>query len=55
MTVNMLNGKILYKVSSQSWNVESSAQLTREARLADTLVVIGQLDAIETAGGTAGV
>lgn len=30
-------------------------ELTREAGLADTLVVIGQLDAVKTAGGTAGV
>lgn len=36
-----------------SWNAKCSAQLTCEARLADTLVVIRQLDAIETAGGIA--
>ena len=29
--------------------------LTCEARLADTLVVIGQLDAVKTVGGSAGV
>lgn len=33
----------------------ASSCLTCEARLADTLVVIGQLDAIKTVGGTAGV
>ena len=33
----------------------ASRCLTCEARLADTLVVIGQLDAVQTVGGIAGV
>lgn len=33
----------------------ASSSLTCEAWLADTLVVIGQLDAVKTVGGTAGV
>ena len=36
------------------WGAASSC-LTCETRLADTLVVIGQLDAIKTVGGTTGV
>lgn len=36
-------------------NDQRFARLTREAGLADTLVVIRQLDAVETAGGIAGV
>lgn len=38
-----------------SWNDQRFARLTCEAGLADTLVVIRQLDAIETAGGIARV